>query len=444
MESRQQRLGGYRAGRRPVEAKKHETGRFQDQHLPARVDLRQHMTDVEEQVGASCVANSFVGAYEYLAKRNLGASADVSRLFVYYNARSLEGDAIEDSGTEMYLAINSLLEYGACAEAIWPNDETLLCEEPHADAYEHAANFKITDYEAIETDLNLWRHTLAEGYPIAFALNTFESFDQATQNRGRVPMPKKSDNVRETHGWHAMLCVGYSDKDKMFIVRNSWGPEWGEKGYCYIPYDYVIHPDFNGHDSWIIKSVNDLDFSTGVWEEDESIFSDEDSLLLYEFYVSTTDPDGFIERLDALCLEYVESEDEYYFDYDYEESSDSEDGQVYTLNINSFDLTIEDATPFLEELEALLEEFAADQDYSYSLDGDASEVDEDSEEDEELDEDEEEEEEEELEGDEGEDGEDGEDEDEDVDVEDYEEGEDEDYDDEEEGEDEEDYEEEEI
>jgi C1A family cysteine protease len=370
------RIGGYHPGQKAEDAKLHEASRFSSEELPPKVDLRESMTAVEEQVGSSCVANAFVGAYEYLAKRVLGESADVSRLFVYYNARSLNGKENEDGGTQMQLAIQALTEYGACSEEIWPNDKELIFQEPEESAYEHAANFKIEEAEFIETNLDLWRHTLAEGYPIAFALNTFESFDEATKNRGRVPMPKQSDNVRATHGWHAMLCVGYSNKDKMFIVRNSWGSKWGDQGYCYIPYDYIIHSEYNGHDSWIIKSVSDLDFSAEVWQESESFFADEGSLLLFNFYIRTSDPEGFADALDALCNKYVESEEDYYFDYEYEEQEQAEE---YILNILNFDLTIDDSSEFEEELNTLCLEYAVDEDYDYGGDNDESEEDEDSE-----------------------------------------------------------------
>lgn len=179
-------------------------------------------------------------------------------------------------------------------------------------------------------------------------------------------MPKRSNNVRETHGWHAMLCVGYSDKDRMFIVRNSWGAAWGDQGYCYIPYDYVMHSDHNGHDSWIIKAVNDLDFSIDVWEEDDSVFADAGSLLLYDFYVRTSGPEGFVSDLDALCQNYIEAEEDYYFDYEEEENEDD-----YIVHISNFDLTIDDPSEFLEELDALCENYAIDEDYDYTIDSEA-------------------------------------------------------------------------
>lgn len=372
----QYRIGGYQPGTRPESAKFHLTGRFQKKQLPHRVDLRKFMSDVEEQVGNSCVANAFVGAYEYLAKREFGESGDISRLFLYYNARARHDSQHEDSGTLMYCAIESLMEHGACCEDLWPNDESMIFDEPDESSYENAANFTITEAEFLETDLDLWRHTLAEGYPIAFALNLFESFNSATENRGRISLPKKSEDVRETHAWHAMLCVGYSDKDRMFIVRNSWGSEWGDQGYCYVPYDYVMHTDYNGHDSWIIKSVNDLDFTAEVWEDDESTFADENSLLLYDFYITTEDPEGFATALDELCQEYIESEEGYYFDYNYEET----DEDATHLEILNFDLTIEDATEFLEYLDALCQEYAVDEDYDYNF-GEESEEEEEEEED---------------------------------------------------------------
>lgn len=357
------RIGGYQPGTRPDHAKSHQAERFQKEQLPHRVDLRKFMTAVEEQVGNSCVANTFVGAYEYLAKRELGESGDVSRLFLYYNSRARHNNQHEDSGTLMYCAIESLIEHGACCEELWPNNEATIFEAPDQSAYENAVNFTITEAEFIETDLDVWRHTLAEGYPIAFALNLFESFNSATENRGRISLPKKSEHARETHAWHAMLCVGYSDKDRMFIVRNSWGAEWGNEGYCYVPYDYVTHPDYNGHDSWIIKSVNELEFISEVWEEDESSFADEDSLLLYDFHITVEDPEGFAEALAELCLKYVESEEDYYFDYDYEETNED----VTQLEILNFDLTIEDSSEFLKDLDTLCNNYAIDEDFSYTF-----------------------------------------------------------------------------
>ena len=90
------RIGGYRAGAIPPDAKRKEVGKLSS--LPPKVDLRDFLTEVEMQVGMSCVANAFAGAYEYLAKRNNGDAGDVSRLYIYYNARWLEDAQDKDCG----------------------------------------------------------------------------------------------------------------------------------------------------------------------------------------------------------------------------------------------------------------------------------------------------------------------------------------------------------
>lgn len=77
-----------------------------------------------------------------------------------------------------------------------------------------------------------------------------------------------------------MLCVGYSDPDQVFIVRNSWGPDWGDKGYCYVPYRYLMNQEYNFGDSWIIKRIDMLPPDEETWEDDgESMLEDVSSVL---------------------------------------------------------------------------------------------------------------------------------------------------------------------
>lgn len=57
-------------------------------------------------------------------------------------------------------------------------------------------------------------------------------------------------------GGHAVLIVGFDAIKKVYIVRNSWGPNWGQAGYFTLPYAYVLDPNL-ASDFWVVKNVND-------------------------------------------------------------------------------------------------------------------------------------------------------------------------------------------
>ncbi|MCB1174774.1 MAG: hypothetical protein KDK39_14485 [Leptospiraceae bacterium] len=298
------RIYGYRQAKPAADLKRFSASKLGSKNLPNKVDLRRMLTPVEDQGATnSCTANAVAGAYEYLAKKHLqGDSWDASRLFLYYNARSLDEDmeSIEDEGSAICVAISSLQKYGICSEDTWPFQEDEVNEEPSADAYDEAARFLVEDFAIVPTKLQSWKECLAEGMPIIFGIDLFDSFERQ-RRPGLVPMPTKKEKERDEHASHAMLCVGYSDKDKVFIVRNSWGPDWGDKGYCYIPYDYVINDRYNDGDSWMIRQLDGFDVDQDTWyDDDESLFEDYESEL---DNMSDDDYDDLLEDLDRIPLE---------------------------------------------------------------------------------------------------------------------------------------------
>jgi Papain family cysteine protease len=269
------RVSGYKFAAPRPGAKKYGGERLGNRALPPKVDLRPHLTTIETQGETnSCVANAVAGAYEYLVKRYLDKDAyDVSRLFIYYNARAIEGGDIEDSGSVIAYTIEGLQKHGACSEETWPFDVEAVNEEPCAEAYEEAKHFVVEDTENVPTDLEAWKSCLAEGYPIVFGILLYKSFDAQLQ-KGLVPMPTDKEAARGAHGGHAMLCVGYSDADKVFIVRNSWGADWGDNGYCYIPYRYLISEKHNGGDSWIIRRLEALEVDEHTWGDHSTVIEE--------------------------------------------------------------------------------------------------------------------------------------------------------------------------
>lgn len=312
------KLGGVvDSSKKPPKSKDYSATKYEEVDLPKRVDLRPYLTEVEDQSATnSCVANAIAGAYEYLRVRITGKYKDVSRLFIYYNARLMDG--IEgDEGSSIATSIQVLQEMGTCKEKTWPYKVGKVNKKPHDDAYTEAARFLIEEAEKISLDLNTMKHCLAEGHPFIFSLALFNSFDRAGR-RGRVPTPDpESEAGREEHTRHAMLCVGYSDTRQVFIVRNSWGVDWGDEGYCYIPYAYMTNPEYC-RSCWIIRAVTDLDFSSGILTEieDNSDYESEDDSTEegdeedYEYYYEEEGDDDEYDE---------EDEDDEYEDDEYED-----------------------------------------------------------------------------------------------------------------------------
>jgi C1A family cysteine protease len=94
---------------------------------------------------------------------------------------------------------------------------------------------------------------LAEGYPFVFGFTVYESFEsQQVADTGVVPMPAAGETVM---GGHCVVAVGYDSTKRVFIIRNSWGTSWGMKGYCTMPFEYLLTASL-ASDFWTLRSVS--------------------------------------------------------------------------------------------------------------------------------------------------------------------------------------------
>ncbi|CAF3367207.1 unnamed protein product [Rotaria sp. Silwood2] len=133
---------------------------------------------------------------------------------------------MRDTGCSIRNAVAGMKQYGCCKEDICQYNPAYINRKPPPQCYSRAKNYCITDAMQVPANLTKMKACLADGYPFAFGLELFQSFQRAGSNKGRVPMPSSFESQMNHHGWHAMLAVGYSDKSKCFIVRNSWGTQW--------------------------------------------------------------------------------------------------------------------------------------------------------------------------------------------------------------------------
>ena len=219
---------------------------------PNIIDLRPYCSSIENQDSlGSCTGQSIAGAIELLNKRS-GKPNDVSRLFIYYYERLILGTVNYDSGAYIRDGIKATNKYGASLESHWPYDIRKFKQEPINEAKSDALNRKVTRYERVE-DFNGCIDALTNGYPVVMGFYVYDSFMSKNVTKTGI-MPYPNTRREKLLGGHAVLLVGYNKTKKVFIVRNSWGTNWGDKGYFYMPFD-IVKPNMSS-DYWIIKSVN--------------------------------------------------------------------------------------------------------------------------------------------------------------------------------------------
>jgi C1A family cysteine protease len=233
--------------------------------LPPVCDNRHLDGPIDDQGDlGSCTAFSSGGALQYLETQELRANlplnaapeehasvfVEVSKLFIYYNERAIEGTVSDDSGGELRDVVKAIAQSGACQDNLCPYVVSQFTMKPSDAAYAEAANHKITQYASLSS-LNDIKHAIASGFPVVFGITVYESFESdAAAQTGNIPMPNLSGE--QCLGGHAVCAVGYDDSKQCLIVRNSWGTGWGAAGYFYLPYAYVQDPNLS-EDFWVIK-----------------------------------------------------------------------------------------------------------------------------------------------------------------------------------------------
>ncbi len=223
--------------------------------LPSVIDLRSKCPIVfdQGQLG-SCTANAICSAFQVQDTADDGIDFVPSRLFVYYNERSMEKTVSEDSGALISDGIKSLKKYGVCPESSWSYDITKFTVKPPQSCYTSALTHKAISVSNIRQDMISMKASLFSGYPFVVGISVYSSFESDdVAKTGIVPMP---DITKEQLlGGHAILCVGYDDTKNVWIMRNSWGTGWGMSGYFTLPYDYLLSSQLSS-DLWNITKVS--------------------------------------------------------------------------------------------------------------------------------------------------------------------------------------------
>ena len=222
--------------------------------LPAKVDFRKHCPDVynQGQLG-SCTANAIGGALEFEQMKQHQNGFTPSRLFIYYNERVIEGTVNSDSGAMLRDGMKTVARQGACKETPDLAVQDRQVRQQAAKGRVHPGQEAPGDpLSAAHPDVNQLKGCLASGFPFVFGFAVYESFESPqVANTGQVPMPQSNEAFL---GGHAVMAVGYDEAKQRFIVRNSWGKNWGMNGYFTMPYPYLLQRSLSS-DFWTIRRV---------------------------------------------------------------------------------------------------------------------------------------------------------------------------------------------
>lgn len=222
-------------------------------YVPKNASLRSSAIKVVDQgpIG-SCVGNSTSNLHYFVQIKEGAKNPQYgSRLFVYYNTRKREGTVKVDAGCMIRNAIKSITKEGICPEKLWAYDPEMFDDKPPAVAYAEALNHQAITYSRL-MGLQQCKECIASGYPFVFGFSVYESFMGSDVARtGKARLPKKGERLL---GGHAVMAVGYDDATKMLLCLNSWGISFGDKGYFYLPYEFILEEDLSD-DFWTIKRV---------------------------------------------------------------------------------------------------------------------------------------------------------------------------------------------
>jgi C1A family cysteine protease len=198
----------------------------------------------------SCTANSGSAGMDYERKRQGLPFLTPSRNFIYYNTRLQEGTEDMDAGGEIRDVIKTLASQGACPESQWPYEDSNLTTKPTDDCYATAAKFEALQYSRVTQAEYFLKHSISIlQRPVLYGMSVFNQIqsDRAAKT-GMVTLPGSGESAI---GGHAIALVGFSDATRLFLFRNSWGAGWGDGGYGFVPYEYILNPDL-ASDFWVI------------------------------------------------------------------------------------------------------------------------------------------------------------------------------------------------
>ena len=247
------------------------------EELPKIVNNSKYCSPIENQsTQGSCTAHAAVSMFEYMQRKASNKHIDGSRAFVYYNSRLYGGFPVsEDTGSYIRSTIKAIVMDGIPEESKFPYNPKVWSTKPSEEIYRNALNFKATKYVRLDNTkvglIEKMKSFINSGYAINFGFSVYDCMNDVSSKIPVLPFPAKTN--KQTGG-HAVNIVGYdteapsrnsrdgNETKGAFLCQNSWGTNFGQKGFFYIPFKYF--ETGLALDVWTINDIAWVD--TGVFQ----------------------------------------------------------------------------------------------------------------------------------------------------------------------------------
>jgi hypothetical protein len=207
---------------------------------------KQWQTPVKYQQSlGSCVGFSSTGQKEAYDNKEFEYPMDLSEQFLYGECKKIDG-VPNIEGTDIRSAMKVLKDFGICEESYFPYEGRYPPQNAPKPGYlENATMYKIFSYASVGITKEALKQALYQNGPVVVAIIVHDSF-VATKSDGIVQFPSGA-----IQGGHAILVIGYNKLG--LICKNSWSTQWGNEGYCTIP--WTVWEQINMGEAWSIVDV---------------------------------------------------------------------------------------------------------------------------------------------------------------------------------------------
>lgn len=214
--------------------------------LPESVDLREPWWGIGNQTSTgACVGwaiSDSVLRWHLVKAGRLPQDKTLSVRFVWMAAKEQDEQTsrpttfVEREGTTLKAGLTVVQKYGVVPDDFLPIDSGSLYQGSADVLYAVAAKFRVTAYFNLRVHTESWREWLFNNGPILARIDVDDNWMDAKKLKGKLN--KYNDKIHDSNSGHAIALVGYTSDT--FIVRNSWGSGWGDKGYGYLSLEYAL------------------------------------------------------------------------------------------------------------------------------------------------------------------------------------------------------------